>query len=88
MFKCRVCIEKDLRIKDLKDQIADLKNQLNPPPRVQHYELQQDMLLNGGNEEEIVMENPADALSEQIANDLIVREQDMIFSGNSDETER
>ena len=29
-FRCKVCAEKDLRISDLKSQIADLKAQLYP----------------------------------------------------------
>lgn len=88
MFKCRVCQEKDLRITELKEQIQFLKNQLNPPPKVQHYELQQDLLLEGGANEEVTPEQEIDDKAEEVLNDILAREQDVLFTGNYDETER
>lgn len=79
MFKCKVCIEKEKRIDELKTQITYFKSVLNPPPRVQHYELEQDVVLNGGGQEEV------DTEAERLENERIRREQDLIFSGNTDE---
>lgn len=57
MFKCRVCEEKDKRVSDLKEQIEYLRNLLNPPTKKLEYvepvNLQQDMILEGGGQEEI-----------------------------------
>lgn len=79
--KCKICAEKELRILELKEQIAYFKSVLNPPPRVNTYELQEDMLLEGGSKEEI------DEKAEALENEKIRRETDIIFSGNFEETE-
>lgn len=85
IFKCRVCAEKDARIAELKEQITYFKNLLNPPPRVSHYELETDRIMNGaGQETEQVV--AVDEEAERLENERIQREQDMIFSGNTMET--
>lgn len=57
MFDCKVCPEKDNRIEDLKEQIQYLRAVLNPPisklAPVESVNLQQDMILDGGGQEEI-----------------------------------
>lgn len=86
MFSCKVCREKDLRIQELKDQISYFKNLLNPPPRINKYELEADTIMNGaGNETEQL--DPIDAEAEALENERIQREEDMIFSGNTIETQ-
>lgn len=65
MFQCRCCPEKEIRIAELKEQVAYFKLQhevqieyfkqlLNPKPRVvSRYEAEEDMVLDGGSKEEI-----------------------------------
>lgn len=84
MFNCKVCEEKEKRIQELKEQIAYFRSVLNPPPRINKYELQEDLVLSGGGQEEI---DPATVVAEQVENDRIQRETDFIFSGNTEETE-
>lgn len=80
---CKVCIEKELRITELKEQITYFKSVLHPEPRARTYqleqELEQDMVLDGGGKEEVDLE------AEAIENERIRREQDVIFSGNTEE---
>lgn len=47
---CKVCLEKDKRIADLKEQITSLNLQLIPTPLTKHYELEQDYVMEGGGE--------------------------------------
>ena len=81
MFNCKICKEKELRITELKEQIAYFKSILNPPPRVNKYEIQEDMLMDGGSKEEI------DLAAEAIEAENTRREADIIFSGNTESTE-
>lgn len=79
-FSCSVCKEKDMRIAELKEQVAYFKSVLNPPPRVNKFELQEDVLLDGAVKEEISVDEHAEALeAEQLR-----READLIFSGNTE----
>ncbi|GAC1502123.1 MAG: hypothetical protein NVS1B10_06760 [Candidatus Saccharimonadales bacterium] len=75
---CKVCEEKERRIADLKEQIAHYRLVLNPPPRINRYELEEDVLLNGGGHESVSI----DAEAEAKENARIQRESDLIFSGN------
>ena len=83
MFKCKICDEKDKRITDLKEEILHIRAILNPPPRINRYEIEQDNLLNGGNSETI---HPIDEESERLQSQAAQREADIIFSGNVIET--
>lgn len=82
MFDCKVCKEKELRISELKSQIDYFKDLLHPSPQAKTYQfekdLEQDMVLDGGGKEEIDLE------AEAIENERIRREQDIIFSGNTE----
>lgn len=80
MFKCKVCIEKDARISELREQVKYFRSVLNPEPKVNKYEFEADNLLNGGGTETIT--SVIDVEAEQKENDRIQREQDAIFSGN------
>ncbi len=84
MFDCKVCKEKDSRISELKEQIQYFKSLLHPEPTVRNYQmveaLEQDMVLEGGGKEEVDLE------AEAIENDRVRREQDVIFSGNTEES--
>ena len=84
MFSCKICKEKDLRISELKDQIIYFKSILNPPPKINTYELEESVMMNGGGQEEI---DPATVLAEEKENAIIQREVDFIFSGNSEVAE-
>jgi len=78
MFKCKVCAEKELRISELKEQIAYFKSLLAPAPRVNKYELETDNLLNGGAAELI---DDVHTEEEQQKADLIQLEHDRILAG-------
>lgn len=80
--KCLVCIEKDKRILDLKEEISNLRSILNPPPRVavHKFELEQDNLLSGGNTETIM--TPVDIEAEVKENLRLQKEQDSLLTGN------
>ncbi len=84
MFDCKVCKEKETRITELKEQLQYFKELLHPSPRSRTYQLaddmSQDMVLEGGGKEEIDLE------AEVLENQRIQREQDVIFSGNTEET--
>lgn len=88
MFKCKVCTEKNLRISELKEQIDYLKKQLNPPPAIRSYEVQQDFILDGATREEVEPESEIDATSAELSKALENLEEDKIFSGNYDYTEQ
>ena len=79
--RCKVCEEKDKRIADLKEQ---LKVYTQPTPRINKYELQEDLVLSGGGDE---IADPAEEEAERIKAFNIQRESDMLFSGNTDDIE-
>ena len=87
MFKCKVCLEKDLRIVELKEQIAYFKNILNPPPRINKYELQEDLIMDGGGQEIIPIEDAVVEKAKAIEAEEARREEDRILTGNYEETE-
>jgi hypothetical protein len=79
---CRVCDEKDKRIADLKETIADLKLQLNPPPRpIPTYEMETDFTLDGAGREALTP-NSVKEENQITETERLNREQDAIFSGN------
>ncbi len=84
MFECKICKEKEIRISELKDQIKYFKELLHPTPSIRSYQLaddiSQEMVLDGGGKEEVDFE------AEALENDRIRREQDVIFSGNTEES--
>lgn len=79
MWDCKVCLEKDRRLEDLKEQISYLRNILNPPKFIQQdipqNDLQEDMILSGAGKEE----------TELVSNDIetaeILAERSAILSG-------
>lgn len=81
MFKCKICIEKDKRIEDLKEQILNLRLTLNPPPRINKYELEETVVMNGGGQQVVTQE---DLEAEERENEKIQRESDFIFSGEQE----
>lgn len=81
MFNCKRCIEKELRIKDLKEQISYLRLQLNPPPRINKYELEETVVMNGGGQQVVTQE---DIEAENTENERIQRESDFIFNGEQE----
>lgn len=80
--KCKCCIEKDLRISELKEQISYFKSILNPPERISHYELEETAIMNGGGQ---ALVTPEELKKESDENLLIQREADGIFMGIYDE---
>lgn len=85
MFKCKVCAEKDARIADLKEQIKAQHSQIVPEPKIKHYELEQDYVMNGAGSEELTP--PSISSESQEAEDkekaLIQLEYDQILSGST-----
>jgi len=85
MFKCKICVEKEIRISELKEQVAYFKSVLHPEPKARRYELaeerEQDMVLDGGGKDEIDLE------AEERENARIQKESDFIFSGNDERAE-
>lgn len=83
-FDCSACKEKNERIGDLKDQIVFLRGMLNPPQKVNKYEIEEDVILSGGGEEE-----RATPISEEDLNEkakqvrLIQLEENQILSGDT-----
>lgn len=82
---CKVCLEKDKRIADLKEQIVALNLQLVPTQQTRHYEMEQDFVLDGGGDEvhptpTPISEEAQKSRDEQLA--LIQLEQDMLLSGS------
>ncbi len=86
MFKCKICIEKEQRIAELKDQIEYFKRLLNPPARIQKFELEADEIMNGGGLE--TQPTLADEEAERVENAKIQSEFDFIFSTNSERVEQ
>lgn len=82
MFQCKICLEKDKRILDLKDEISHIRNVLNPvrPTQSLRYELEQDNLLSGANTETV--KAPIDVESELQENLRLQKEQDSLLTGN------
>lgn len=81
---CKVCAEKDKRIDDLKEQIQALKLIITPSTKVSHYEVEQDILLSGGGEEERpkpISDEAKTKADEQLR--LIQLEESMILSGDT-----
>lgn len=81
MFKpkqCSLCLEKDNRIEDLKEQIRYYRSVLNPPPKITKYELEETAVLNGGGQQI----DPAQMEQEEVQNEETRRELDSLFSGN------
>ena len=76
--KCKVCEEKDKRIQDLKEQLQAYRDVLNPPPRINKYELEETAVLNGGGQEI----DPARVLQEELQAEVLRQEVDNILSGN------
>ena len=80
--KCKVCEEKELRILELKEQVAYFKSILHPEPKTRRYELETemeaDMVLDGGGKNEIDLE------AEEKENARIQSETDFIMSGNDE----
>lgn len=84
MFSCKVCIEKELRISELKDQIQYFKTVLHPEPRINKYEMETDFIQDGGGREQLNFAAPIseEARAEQQKKiDEIQQEQDRILSG-------
>lgn len=86
MFQCKVCLEKDKRIADLKEQISQQRLLLNPPPRVNHYEMEQDFITNGATQEELAAPTPINSeaqrkLYDQMA--AIQLEQEQMLAGDT-----
>lgn len=82
---CKVCLEKDKRIADLKEQIKALNLQLIPTPQTKYYEMEQDFALSGGGEETVRTPTSITAEDEKQRDErlaLIQLEQDQILSGS------
>lgn len=82
MFKCKCCPEKELRITELKEQIAYFKTLLNPPERISKYELEEVAVFNGGGQQLVDEET---LKKETEVNAALQREADGIFMGIYDE---
>jgi hypothetical protein len=82
MFKCKCCPEKELRIAELKEQIEYFKKLLNPPERINKYELEEVAVMNGGGQQLVDAET---LQQESDENQLLSREADGIFMGIYDE---
>lgn len=82
---CKVCLEKDKRILDLKEEITHLRAVLNPPPRINKYEMEQDYILDGANEPQRDLPTPIseeDRKQQEEKQLAIQREYDAILSGS------
>jgi hypothetical protein len=82
MFKCKVCAEKDLRIQDLKSQIASLQRLVTPvndPNRVPAVHMEADGILSG---QQHIIELPADMAPLPDAEPDELSERDRILSAN------
>lgn len=86
MFSCKVCIEKDKRIAELKEQIQFFKNMLSPPEKPKQYEMvaEEDALMNGGHNGD---ESEVDYTAEEAENARLQAEVDFIYSGNNERAE-
>lgn len=82
MFKCKVCAEKDARIADLKEQLKIYQAQLIPEPKIRHYEMEQDYILDGANAEQLMPIEQEAANQDTELQDAIQHEQDMILTGS------
>lgn len=79
MFNCKVCLEKEKRISELKEQISYFKEVLHPkdtrvtyvPPQ----SAEEDVLLAGGGQEEVTL--PQD----QIESAEVLAEREAMLSG-------
>ena len=80
--QCKVCIEKEKLISELRDQISYFKSLLHPPERINKYELEEVSVLNGGGQELLTEEM---LKQESDENRLLQREADGIFMGIYDE---
>lgn len=86
-FDCSACKEKNERICDLKDQIVFLRGMLNPPQVIKKYEIEEDVILSGGGEEERSYQPTP--ISEEALNEkakqvrLIQLEENQILSGDT-----
>lgn len=85
MFSCKVCKEKDARIADLKEQIKAQHSQIVPEPKLRHYELEQDYVMDGGGTEELVPQTIAQVDQEKIDQEkaAVQLEYDQILSGST-----
>jgi hypothetical protein len=83
MFKCKVCAEKDARIADLKEQISHQRIQITPPPRVNTYEMEENYLLQGGNEEQLQTVSQEDQRKESDKLRAIEEERERILGGST-----
>lgn len=79
MFSCKVCIEKEKRISELKEQIAYFKEVLHPKDTAVRYipsqSIEEDVILSGGGQEEVVL--PQD----QIESPEVLAEREAMLSG-------
>lgn len=75
MFKCKVCIEKDSRIKDLKENIQFLQNEISPRQQIPLINLEANNILNGAG-----LEEPSPEEIEQLKREK--EERDALLSGN------
>lgn len=84
-FTCSVCKEKDARIADLKETISAQRLQLNPPPRINTYEMEENYLLQGGNEEQASPE--VQTVTKEKAEELraVAQEQELLLGGGYNE---
>jgi hypothetical protein len=80
MFKskpCQICLEKDNRITDLKQQIEFLKNQLAPNFQIPMINLEANNVLNGAGQDE-----PELTSEELLQLQKEKEERDALLSGN------
>lgn len=85
-FSCKVCLEKDKRIADLKETILHQRQILNPPPRVNRYEIEEDFLMNGGNAEELPQPNTINAEAQAKIDEMqaaVQLEREMMLGGDT-----
>ena len=78
MFRCKVCVEKSLRIADLKEEIKVLRSLTipsNDPNDISSESLEADAILSGRQDVITIKELPKDDISEELA------ERDRILSG-------
>jgi hypothetical protein len=79
---CKICIEKEQRIAELKEQVSYFKTVLHPEPTMKKYEMETDFVMDGGGREQLATPISQEAqakIDEQIQ--AIQEEQDKILSG-------
>jgi hypothetical protein len=86
MFKCKVCLEKDKRIADLKSQIDFYKTMLRPGENLSAVHLEANKILEGANEPiydmPVIEIEQSDSKDVRTERRVIEQEFNTIISGN------